>query len=173
MGNDSGLYALSEEHEAIREAVRDIAEREIAPHAAEVDAESPDVVFVARRAGPPGNRRTVVGIDLGGGARHRRGARVASGPAPLRETLAAQLIMLSRWDARTEPLVDRPQQEHLQLAAVQRVLRAGVPGRDAAVRDVSSRSSRTAASGAISCVTRQWPVSSARRRSGWRSASRA
>ena len=25
---------------------------------------------------------------------------------PLRETLAAQLIMLSRWDARTEPLVD-------------------------------------------------------------------
>ena len=28
------------------------------------------------------------------------------GPAPLRETMAAQLIMLSRWDARTEPLVD-------------------------------------------------------------------
>ena len=51
-------------------------------------------------------RRTVVGIDIGGGARHRRGARVAAGPAPLRETMAAQLIMLSRWDARTEPLVD-------------------------------------------------------------------
>ena len=48
----------------------------------------------------------MVGIDIGGGARHRRGARVASGPAPLRETLAAQLIMLARWDARTEPLVD-------------------------------------------------------------------
>ena len=74
--------------------------------AAQVDAESPDVVFVARRAGTPESRRTVVGIDLGGGARHRRGARVASGPAPLRETLAAQLVMLSRWDARTEPLVD-------------------------------------------------------------------
>src|SRR5206468_1506369 len=51
-------------------------------------------------------RRTCVGIDIGGGARHRRGARVAMGPAPLRETMAAQLIMLSRWDARTEPLVD-------------------------------------------------------------------
>jgi alkylation response protein AidB-like acyl-CoA dehydrogenase len=38
--NADGLYALTEEHEAIREAVRDIAEREIAPHAAEVDAES-------------------------------------------------------------------------------------------------------------------------------------
>jgi len=40
VGNNAGLYALTEEHEAIREAVRDIAEREIAPHAAEVDAES-------------------------------------------------------------------------------------------------------------------------------------
>ncbi|SFL86154.1 acyl-CoA dehydrogenase family protein [Geodermatophilus ruber] len=41
MGNNAGgLYALTEEHEAIRAAVREIAEREIAPHAAEVDAES-------------------------------------------------------------------------------------------------------------------------------------
>jgi putative N6-adenine-specific DNA methylase len=74
--------------------------------ASEVDADSPDIVFVVRRAGTPDARRTVVGIDIGGGARHRRGARAASGPAPLRETMAAQLILLSRWDARTEPLVD-------------------------------------------------------------------
>jgi 23S rRNA G2445 N2-methylase RlmL len=74
--------------------------------ASDVDADSPEVVFVVRRSGTPDARRTVVGIDIGGGARHRRGARVAAGPAPLRETLAAQLIMLSRWDARTEPLVD-------------------------------------------------------------------
>ncbi len=74
--------------------------------ASEVDSDAPDVVFVVRRAGTPDARRTVVGIDIGGGARHRRGARVATGLAPLRETLAAQLIMLSRWDARTEPLVD-------------------------------------------------------------------
>jgi putative N6-adenine-specific DNA methylase len=73
---------------------------------ADVDAESPDIVFVVRRAGTSEHRRTVVGIDIGGGARHRRGARVAAGPAPLRETMAAQLIMLSRWDARSEPLVD-------------------------------------------------------------------
>jgi alkylation response protein AidB-like acyl-CoA dehydrogenase len=33
----SGLYQLSEEHEALREAVRALAEKEIAPHAAEVD----------------------------------------------------------------------------------------------------------------------------------------
>src|SRR5919205_163127 len=37
---ENGLYALTEEHEAIREAVRDIAEREIAPFAADVDAQS-------------------------------------------------------------------------------------------------------------------------------------
>lgn len=73
---------------------------------AEVDADSPHVVFVVRRAGTPDKRRTVVGIDIGLGARHRRGARVTSGPAPLRETMAAQLVMLSRWDARSEPLVD-------------------------------------------------------------------
>jgi putative N6-adenine-specific DNA methylase len=74
--------------------------------AAELDGESPDIVFVVRRAGTSEARHTCVGIDIGGGARHRRGARVAMGPAPLRETMAAQLIMLSRWDARTEPLVD-------------------------------------------------------------------
>src|SRR4030095_1198622 len=72
----------------------------------EIESASPDIVFVARRAGAPEARRTVVGIDIGGGARHVRGARVVMGPAPLRETMAAQLIMLSRWDARTEPLVD-------------------------------------------------------------------
>jgi putative N6-adenine-specific DNA methylase len=73
---------------------------------AEIDADTPEIVFVVRRAGTPDSRRTVVGIDIGLGARHRRGARVAAGPAPLRETMAAQLVMLSRWDARTELLVD-------------------------------------------------------------------
>ena len=92
----------------LRGVVKNALVEALASHgtAAEVDADPPEVVFVARRAGTPDSRRTVVGIDIGGGARHRRGARVAAGPAPLRETLAAQLIMLSRWDARTEPLVD-------------------------------------------------------------------
>ena len=70
-----------------------------------VDDEA-DLVFVVRRAGTPEARRTVFGVDIGGGARHRRGTRVAMGPAPLRETMAAQLLMLSRWDARSEPLID-------------------------------------------------------------------
>lgn len=37
---ESGLYALSDEHRAIREAVRDLAEAKIAPYAAEVDEEA-------------------------------------------------------------------------------------------------------------------------------------
>lgn len=92
----------------LRGVVKNAIVEALAPRgvATEIDADSPDVVFVVRRAGPPEARRTVVGIDIGGGARHRRGARVAMGPAPLRETMAAQLVMLSRWDARTEPLVD-------------------------------------------------------------------
>jgi len=32
-----GTYQLAEEHDALREAVRALAEKEIAPHAAEVD----------------------------------------------------------------------------------------------------------------------------------------
>ncbi len=32
-----GIYQLSEEHEALRDAVRALAAKEIAPHAADVD----------------------------------------------------------------------------------------------------------------------------------------
>jgi alkylation response protein AidB-like acyl-CoA dehydrogenase len=39
MGNDFPLFALSEEHRAIREAVRDLCEAKVAPYAAEVDEE--------------------------------------------------------------------------------------------------------------------------------------
>src|SRR4051812_11028407 len=68
----------------------------------EVDADSPDVVFVVRRAGTPDARRTVIGIDIGGGARHRRGARVAGGAAPPRGTKAAQPVLFLRWGARPQ-----------------------------------------------------------------------
>ena len=71
-----------------------------------VDAESPELSLLVRRTGREGERRTLLLLDLGGGPRHLRGQRVAQGPAPLRETLAAQLLQLARWDARREPLVD-------------------------------------------------------------------
>src|SRR3954453_5891558 len=40
MSNDFPLFALSEEHRAIREAVRDLCQAKVAPYAAEVDEES-------------------------------------------------------------------------------------------------------------------------------------
>ena len=40
MSDDFPLFALSEEHQAIREAVRDVCEAKVAPYAAEVDEEA-------------------------------------------------------------------------------------------------------------------------------------
>src|SRR6188472_3760206 len=40
MSNDVPVFALSEEHQAIRAAVRDLCEAKVAPYAAEVDEES-------------------------------------------------------------------------------------------------------------------------------------
>lgn len=62
--------------------------------------------LLVRRVGVDDQRRTLVILDLGGGPRHMRGQRVAQGPAPLRETMAAQLIMLGNWMPHAEPLVD-------------------------------------------------------------------
>ena len=48
----------------------------------------------------------VVSIDLGGGSLSQRGWRREAGEAPLREHLAAVLLMLCRFDPRTDILVD-------------------------------------------------------------------
>ena len=57
-----------------------------------VDTEEAEFHLQVRRVGREGERRTLIVLDLGGGPRHLRGQRVAQGPAPLRETLAAQLL---------------------------------------------------------------------------------
>jgi putative N6-adenine-specific DNA methylase len=46
-----------------------------------------------------------ISLDSSGDLLHRRGYRLASGKAPLRETLAAGLILASGWDPST-PLID-------------------------------------------------------------------
>lgn len=48
----------------------------------------------------------VVSIDLGGGSLSQRGWRREAGPAPLREHLAAALLMLCRFDPRRDALID-------------------------------------------------------------------
>lgn len=71
-----------------------------------VETEAPTVAFQVARIGADEARRTALSIDLGGAGRHRRGLRAVEVTAPLRETLAAQLVLATRWDARREPLVD-------------------------------------------------------------------
>jgi len=45
-------------------------------------------------------------LDLSGDSLHKRGYRVASGNAPLKETLGAAIVSLSGWDINGQPLVD-------------------------------------------------------------------
>ena len=67
-----------------------------------VDPDRPATRWVVRLA----DAELVVSIDLGGGSLSQRGWRRDAGPAPLREHLAAVLLMLCRFDARKDVLVD-------------------------------------------------------------------
>ena len=59
----------------------------------DVDVESPDVrINLVVRKG-----RAIVSIDLGGGPMHRRGWRETQGEAPLKENLAAAVLMRGQW----------------------------------------------------------------------------
>jgi 23S rRNA (guanine2445-N2)-methyltransferase / 23S rRNA (guanine2069-N7)-methyltransferase len=59
----------------------------------DVDVEAPDVRLnlVVRKG------RAIVSIDLGGGPMHRRGWRIAQGEAPMKETLAAAVLLRGAW----------------------------------------------------------------------------
>jgi 23S rRNA G2445 N2-methylase RlmL len=67
-----------------------------------LDPETPDVVFAARL--DDGTMR--VSVDLAGRPMNQRGYRQERSRAPLREDLAAVLLMLARYDARREILLD-------------------------------------------------------------------
>ncbi len=51
------------------------------------------------------DRRATISLDTSGAHLHRRGYRLASGKAPLRENLAAALLLFAGYDG-SEPLVD-------------------------------------------------------------------
>jgi 23S rRNA G2445 N2-methylase RlmL len=71
-----------------------------------VAPEDPDIVVHARSIVRKDQALLSVSIDLAGRPLHQRGYRLHAGPAPLREDLAAQLLMLARFDARHEVLID-------------------------------------------------------------------
>jgi len=68
-----------------------------------VDPDRPALRWVARL---DDRGELVLSIDLGGGSLSQRGWRRDAGEAPLREHLAAVLLMLCRFDPRTDILVD-------------------------------------------------------------------
>jgi len=59
-----------------------------------LDPEDPDVSLVLHLAGEPASLRAGLFLDLAGDPLHRRGYRVAMTDAPLKETLAAAVLML-------------------------------------------------------------------------------
>lgn len=67
-----------------------------------VDPEAPDIHVTVRMH----DDTVIVSLDLAGASLSHRGYRVHHGAAPLREHLAAVLLMLARWDARSEILLD-------------------------------------------------------------------
>lgn len=67
----------------------------------EGDDVRPSQLFIVRIT----HDNCVVSIDSSGALLHRRGYRLASGKAPVRETLAAAMVIASEWNPAT-PLVD-------------------------------------------------------------------
>lgn len=70
---------------------------------ARVDPERPDVHFLVQIKA---DGQVLVSIDLGGRPMNQRGYRLSGSEAPLKENLAAIMVMLARHDCRTETLVD-------------------------------------------------------------------
>ena len=78
----------------VKDAVVD-ALREASGARPDVDVEAPDLRLnlVVRKD------RAILSVDLGGGPLHRRGWRRAQGEAPLKETLAAAVLLRGGWPA--------------------------------------------------------------------------
>jgi putative N6-adenine-specific DNA methylase len=66
-----------------------------------VDTKNPDIWFNLHIE----NNKATISIDTSGGSLHRRGYRKNAVEAPMSETLAASIILLSEWDMKT-PLYD-------------------------------------------------------------------
>lgn len=67
----------------------------------DIDTDSPDLylnLFISKN-------RATISLDTSGESLHKRGYRVAKGPAPIQETLAAAIIRLSKWKGE-KPLFD-------------------------------------------------------------------
>jgi putative N6-adenine-specific DNA methylase len=99
-GRAEGLTHTHFVEQKVKDAVVD-ALRERAAFRPDVDPRSPDVLIVVHLA----DGKCSVSLDLAGDLLSNRGYRVHTVEAPLREALAAAVVLYSAWDART-PLCD-------------------------------------------------------------------
>jgi len=84
----------------IKNAIIDAAqERNLSVH---LQPEDPDLLLSVRGS----TNGLVISIDLAGRSLHERGYRQSRVLAPLRENIAAQILMLARWNSRDEILLD-------------------------------------------------------------------
>ena len=92
-----------------------------------LDTEKPDFnIHVRGGESREGKAHLTVSLDLAGMPMHRRGYRHRSGEAPLREDLAANLVMLGRFDAKEDVFID-PMAGSGTLAVEAALMAAGKP----------------------------------------------
>ncbi len=84
----------------VKDGIVDCYEKKNLPRP-NINKENPDVRIHVRLH----KDKAILGIDMVGGGLHQRGYRPASGRAPLRETLAAAIVMRCGWDFE-KPLLD-------------------------------------------------------------------
>jgi putative N6-adenine-specific DNA methylase len=84
----------------VREGIRDVFSREVG-RAPAVDTQEPKVVIVAHLA----HGRCMLSLDTSGKSLHKRGYRESGHPAPLKETLAAAILLMAGYDG-TQPFID-------------------------------------------------------------------
>ena len=84
----------------VREGIRDVFNRELG-RAPPVDTDEPKVVVVAHLA----KGRCMLSLDTSGKSLHKRGYRESGHPAPLKETLAAAILLMAGYDG-TQPFMD-------------------------------------------------------------------
>ncbi|MBW3697009.1 bifunctional 23S rRNA (guanine(2069)-N(7))-methyltransferase RlmK/23S rRNA (guanine(2445)-N(2))-methyltransferase RlmL [Vibrio sp. T187] len=84
----------------VKDAVVDCFEKKSLPRPS-ISKENPDVRIHVRLH----RDKAILGVDMVGSGLHQRGYRPESGRAPLRETLAAAILLRSGWD-ETKPFLD-------------------------------------------------------------------
>jgi putative N6-adenine-specific DNA methylase len=97
---DAGGMAPKQVITQVREAIRDVFGRKDGA-VPRVDTDEPKVVVVAHLA----RGRCMLSLDTSGKSLHKRGYREQGHPAPLKETLAAAILIMAGYDG-TEPFLD-------------------------------------------------------------------